>query len=202
MTDDPSIDRPKAIPRRLRFEILRRDGHTCRYCGATAPDAPLTVDHVIPRVLGGSDDPNNLVTACRDCNAGKASTSPDETIVSDVDEVSMMFAEAMTKAAEMLRRREAETAEILAAFESVWQDWTYSVGNERRGIPLPNDWRASVTRWLAAGLSVEDFKHLVRVAMEGPAPVNEKWRYFCGCCWRSLTDRQELARRLIEDGEV
>ncbi|MEJ7724319.1 MAG: hypothetical protein WKF64_08445 [Ilumatobacteraceae bacterium] len=41
MTDE------KPISRRLRFEILRRDGHTCRYCGARAPDVPLTVDHVI-----------------------------------------------------------------------------------------------------------------------------------------------------------
>jgi 5-methylcytosine-specific restriction endonuclease McrA len=39
----------KPIPRRLRFEILRRDGHTCRYCGAQAPDVPLTVDETAHR---------------------------------------------------------------------------------------------------------------------------------------------------------
>ncbi|AWN05089.1 HNH endonuclease [Gordonia phage Easley] len=37
-----------AVSKRLRYEILRRDNHTCRYCGATAPDVPLTVDHVVP----------------------------------------------------------------------------------------------------------------------------------------------------------
>ena len=64
-----------AVTKRVRFEVLRRDNHTCRYCGASAPDTTLTVDHVTPVALGGSHDPSNLVAACKDCNAGKASTS-------------------------------------------------------------------------------------------------------------------------------
>lgn len=35
-----------AVSKRLRYEILRRGNHTCRYCGASAPDVPLRVDHV------------------------------------------------------------------------------------------------------------------------------------------------------------
>src|SRR5438045_4098958 len=66
----------RMISKRLRYEILRRDNHACRYCGATAPDTPLTVDHVVPTALGGGDDPTNLVTACADCNGGKTSTTP------------------------------------------------------------------------------------------------------------------------------
>lgn len=61
------------VSKRLRFEILRRDNHACRYCGGVAPDATITVDHVVPVALGGSDDPSNLVAACKDCNAGKSS---------------------------------------------------------------------------------------------------------------------------------
>lgn len=75
-----------AVSRRLRFEILRRDGHTCRYCGAKAPEAALTVDHVIPVALGGGDEPNNLVAACSDCNSGKSSVPADAAVVEDVDE--------------------------------------------------------------------------------------------------------------------
>jgi 5-methylcytosine-specific restriction endonuclease McrA len=54
-----------AVSKRLRYEILRRDNYACRYCGATAPDVKLNVDHVIPQSLGGSDKPDNLVTSCR-----------------------------------------------------------------------------------------------------------------------------------------
>ena len=62
-----------AVSKRLRYEILRRDRYTCRYCGASAPDAPMRVDHVTPVALGGTDHPSNLVAACEPCNSGKAS---------------------------------------------------------------------------------------------------------------------------------
>ena len=55
------------VSKRLRYEILRRDNHACRYCGGTAPDVVITVDHVVPVALGGSDDAGNLVAACKDC---------------------------------------------------------------------------------------------------------------------------------------
>lgn len=63
-----------AVSKRLRYEILRRDSHTCRYCGATAPGVPLRVDHIVPVALGGTDHPSNLVTSCEPCNSGKTST--------------------------------------------------------------------------------------------------------------------------------
>jgi 5-methylcytosine-specific restriction endonuclease McrA len=65
------------VSKRARYEVLRRDNHTCRYCGGKAPDVALTVDHVTPVALGGTDGPGNLVAACRDCNAGKAASHPD-----------------------------------------------------------------------------------------------------------------------------
>ena len=40
----------------------------CAYCG-DAED--LSLDHVIPRLRGGDDEPSNLVTACRSCNSSK-----------------------------------------------------------------------------------------------------------------------------------
>lgn len=49
---------------RTRARIFDRDGHACRYCGAPAE----VVDHVVNRARGGSDDDQNLVAACRQCN--------------------------------------------------------------------------------------------------------------------------------------
>jgi 5-methylcytosine-specific restriction endonuclease McrA len=54
-----------------RLLVLRRDSHTCVYCGEPGNE----VDHVQPRVLGGTDDLDNLVCACRRCNASKSSRS-------------------------------------------------------------------------------------------------------------------------------
>jgi 5-methylcytosine-specific restriction protein A len=52
---------------RLSAAVLARDGYQCAYCGGLA----TTADHVVPRSRGGSDDPSNLVAACRRCNSRK-----------------------------------------------------------------------------------------------------------------------------------
>lgn len=64
-----------AIRPRLRFEVLQRDGFACRYCGSKPPTVTLHVDHIVPRAKGGSDDFENLLTACNRCNSGKAARS-------------------------------------------------------------------------------------------------------------------------------
>jgi 5-methylcytosine-specific restriction protein A len=47
--------------------VIRRDDGRCHYCGAEA----TTADHVIPKYRGGTDEPSNLVAACRPCNSAK-----------------------------------------------------------------------------------------------------------------------------------
>lgn len=49
--------------KRIRAEVLARDGARCRYCGGWAN----TVDHVVPRRDGGGHQMSNLVACCRDC---------------------------------------------------------------------------------------------------------------------------------------
>ncbi len=52
-----------------RREILRRDHYTCQYCGKVTNI--LTIDHVVPRSLGGKHEWNNVVAACPSCNHRK-----------------------------------------------------------------------------------------------------------------------------------
>ena len=61
--------------RKHREFVFRRDGFSCVYC---ASSVDLELDHVIPQSRGGSDDPENLVTCCRSCNASKGNKTPDE----------------------------------------------------------------------------------------------------------------------------
>lgn len=68
------IDEPakrENIPKPLRWKIYARDGFACRYCGLKPPDAVLQIDHVKAVVRGGTNDEENLVTACQDCNYSK-----------------------------------------------------------------------------------------------------------------------------------
>jgi 5-methylcytosine-specific restriction endonuclease McrA len=63
------IHRPRQSVRLTKREILRRDNYTCQYCGKRTPY--LTIDHVLPRRLGGSHTWTNLVAACPTCNHRK-----------------------------------------------------------------------------------------------------------------------------------
>jgi len=54
-----------------RLLVLRRDCYICAYCGEAANE----VDHIQPRVLGGTDDLDNLVACCRRCNSSKGKRS-------------------------------------------------------------------------------------------------------------------------------
>ena len=192
-----------AVSKRLRFEVLRRDNHTCRYCGGSAPDVVLTVDHVIPVALGGSDDPSNLVAACRDCNAGKSSSNPDAPLVETVADDALRWARAMEIVAQGRAVERDEAQRRYDDFLAHWNDWTFEYRGERKNIPLPGNWKSSVDQFLAAGLDMDDLHELIEVAM--PARCADEWRYFCGCCWRRITQMQEHARAIVakweEDGQ-
>jgi hypothetical protein len=59
-----------------RRRIFARDNYTCQYCGAT--NVPLACDHRLPHSRGGSNEPENLVTACVRCNSRKHTKTPEE----------------------------------------------------------------------------------------------------------------------------
>ncbi|MDP8988260.1 MAG: HNH endonuclease [Actinomycetota bacterium] len=50
-----------------RRAVFARDGSRCQYCGASAD----SIDHVVPRSRGGQHVWENVVAACRPCNAQK-----------------------------------------------------------------------------------------------------------------------------------
>lgn len=61
----PLISSNRWLWSRLRRVVLVRDRYRCQYCGRS--DVPMTVDHRIPRVAGGTDAMSNLVACCARC---------------------------------------------------------------------------------------------------------------------------------------
>lgn len=194
-----------AIPRRVRFEVLRRDGHRCRYCGAGPDDAKLTVDHVIPEALGGQPVPANLVTACDPCNSGKASVPPDAPTVAAVSERALRWREAIQLAAKEFAARRRELDMIGYAVMIAWVSYDCSLhppGPD--GTPShapPEDYQESVSAWITAGLTERDLVDLVHVAWgRRNVTCDNLWRYYAGCCWRRVTALQERALELVGEG--
>lgn len=62
----------KPLSKRTRFEVFKRDGFTCQFCGNTPPAVILEVDHLVPLSKGGVDEIINLLTSCEGCNRGKS----------------------------------------------------------------------------------------------------------------------------------
>lgn len=187
-----------AVSKRLRYEILRRDNHACRYCGASAPTARLTIDHVVPQTLGGSDDPTNLVTACIDCNAGKSSVQPGADLVHDVAADALRWANAMKRAAFIAAMDRDERDSMLADFDALWSKWT--VTSTGSAIPRPSNWASSIEQFDASGLEYDDLADAVTITMNADVDLDQRWRYFCGVAWKKLRTQQETAQHLIERG--
>ncbi|MBL7996300.1 HNH endonuclease [bacterium] len=59
-----------------RKNILKRDGFECQYCGSKTHS--MTVDHIMPKVRGGKDTWENMITACIHCNNRKGDMTPEE----------------------------------------------------------------------------------------------------------------------------
>ncbi|MDH7601317.1 MAG: HNH endonuclease [Armatimonadota bacterium] len=70
------VKRPRPQLRLSRRSILARDNYTCQYCGYVGPD--LTVDHVVPKRLGGPTTWDNLVCCCKKCNNLKGDKTLEE----------------------------------------------------------------------------------------------------------------------------
>jgi len=74
MTARPKTSRAK----RIRIELLERDGTCCKLCGHEMPEGDRTIDHIIPRSEEGNNDISNLQLAHAACNSHRMSMSIEE----------------------------------------------------------------------------------------------------------------------------
>lgn len=179
-----------AVTKRLRFEILRRDGFRCTYCGSSPSDgAELHVDHVVPQALGGTDDPSNLTTSCADCNAGKSSSSPTPEQVAAVEAADLTWRHQVAEALEAIKLEHEERAVLVDSFAGIWDSWhwTDQSGNQHR-LGKAANWRSTVGLMLDRGMDLEHLNMCVEIAMN--ANPDDEWAYFCGVVWRTLKQAQ------------
>lgn len=186
-----------AVTKRTRYEVLRRDNHACRYCGACAPDVPLTVDHVIPVALGGSDDPSNLVAACRACNSGKSSSSPDAPLVADVAAEALAWGRAIEQynATQLADRKKRDA--YVRRFERAWNAWRYGPADDKRQLPKPIDWKPTLWQFYATGLPIVEVEDAVEIAASNRmVDIDKVFRYMCGVLWNKVDRMHEGAKAI------
>ena len=168
------------IGKTLRFEVFKRDRFTCQYCGATPPDAVLEVDHIDPVALGGTNDEGNLVTACFNCNRGKAARSLTVAPAS-LSEKALRIAEAEEQLAGyraiMRAQAERKEADVWLVVDALFgeQETTHvrfeSIKRFLERLPLESVIEAAGIARGAYGIG------------RGRA---RRFKYFCGVCWRKI----------------
>lgn len=109
----------KPLSKKIRFEIFKRDSFKCQYCGKSAPEVILHVDHIKPVKEGGTNDMTNLITSCADCNLGKKDIP--------LDDNSMM--EKQKKQLEELNERRQQLELMMQ-----WREGLMEIENEKANI--------------------------------------------------------------------
>lgn len=194
-----------SVSKALRYQIFRRDGHVCQYCGGRPPDVALVVDHVVPAALGGPDTADNLTTACRDCNTGKSAVPPDAQTVEDVSDRQREFRAAMARLAQ--QDQDQREGRDLDWFLDEWNAEQFPRGFNEAPAPagLPDNWMGSVRVWLERGLTHDDILFAVARAQDKfsgsgwrlPSWHDDKvFAYMAGICWRTLTEREDKVASL------
>ena len=80
--DHPTPRFARTISQRTRALVIQRNGMTCQMCGAGPGDivmgkrVRLEVDHIDPKMAGGSEEMTNLRTLCDVCNGGMQEGAP------------------------------------------------------------------------------------------------------------------------------
>lgn len=168
-----------------RFEVFKRDGFCCQYCGQKPPAVVLEVDHIIAVVSGGGNELDNLVTACKDCNRGKAARSL-EVAPASISERAALLTEKreQMKAYERLLRQQRRKRD---AFIKRMTD----VFGEKYGpdTSISEASRQSIYRFMEK-LPAEEIVEAARIAnAKTKNNPPDTFRYFCGVCWSKIKER-------------
>lgn len=174
-----------AVSKRIRFEVFKRDGFACQYCGQKTPAAVLQCDHIDPSSRGGSDEVDNLITSCVDCNQGKSNV-PLSSIPacladrkSEIEERESQVLAYREFLREVKARQQADVDLVNDCFERLFPGQTLSDRFQQSTIPL----------FLEHFVPEEPCEFLLlafqRVASGDPDDVVH---YFCGICWRKIKE--------------
>jgi hypothetical protein len=174
----------KQISKRVRFEVFKRDGFQCQYCGASPPSVLLHVDHINPVALGGCNDQDNLVTSCEPCNLGKGAVSLSSVPQSLKDKA----AAAAEREAQLLGYQAILEARLERLENECWRIVRCLFGENTESTR--RDYYESIKRFVdRLGVHVVlDAAHSALARGDIGRTDDRRFRYFCGICWHKIRE--------------
>lgn len=169
------------MSKKLRFDVFKRDMFACVYCGAHPSETVmLEVDHVHPVAEGGTNEIDNLVTACFSCNRGKGAVA-----------LTVVPQSLADKAAET-QEREAQIRayyEILQAKKDRKDDEIWSIADilmSRFGDDSITRSRLASIRMFLERLNYFEVQEAMEIATDKKYSKTAAFSYFCGICWQKI----------------
>lgn len=177
----------EALSKKLRFDVFKRDLFTCQYCGQKPPAVILEVDHIVAVVVGGTNQMDNLATACFTCNRGKGANGL-EVAPATLQERQEIILEkrAQLKAYERLLKREQR--ETNTDIDSV-QAALLPEGD----VHFTDSFRSSIKQFLEH-MSVIEIVEFAKLAAQRCSEPVSRTKYLCGCCWRTINGDRKHGR--------
>jgi len=176
------------ISKKTRFEIFKRDGFACQYCGRRPPEVLLEIDHITPVCEDGGDEAENLLTACFDCNRGKSGT-PLTNIPRSLEE---RAAEIQEREDQIAAYRAVMQGRLDRIEDDMWLIAFELFGDEKpEEVTVRRDWLQSIRRFNQK-LPLDEVIEAAHIARASkPFSVSGRFRYFCGVCWNKIRDTAE-----------
>lgn len=174
----------KQIGKKIRFEVFKRDGFACQYCGATPPEVILHVDHIHPVSKGGDNDFDNLITACSDCNHGKGAeklSSVPKSIADRADEIREQedqikgYTKVLMAQKKRVEKDVQRVCDALAGFENASCD---------------DEIKKTIRMFCNKMHPLEVLDAAQRANEFLPEASMSTFKYFCGICWNMIKERQ------------
>lgn len=176
-----------AISKKQRFEIFKRDGFVCQYCGRKPPQIILEIDHVIPRKKSGRDIPENLITACFDCNRGKGARDL-KVAPRSIIERTEVLKEKELQLREFYKYQEKIKQRIEADVDYIDERWHVISGEEKRYCF--NEHGRMQVKNLLRFFNKYEIEEAMEIAWT-KRYLKDRFAYMCGVLWTQKRQREE-----------
>lgn len=167
----------------MRFEVFKRDNFECQYCGAKPPKVPLEIDHIVPVSKNGKTTKDNLITACFDCNRGKANI--------ELDDIPRPLTETIERKKiaqlqyldykKVLKKEQKIIKDEIKAVETVYCSWFSE-------YCFSDKFKITVKNFIKnLGVTIVE-EAMEKACIKIHYDEQDVLKYFCGICWNIIKD--------------